>query len=237
MNKTNETQNKKKVGRPKKNRSVVLDDILTEDGDIINPNKGSKDAQAAIFKERIENPNSARNRGMYAGMADPESFIEFYKRTLANEHKAAPWQYPTPKALQDDITSYFTFCIDRRIAVTVAGLCSWLGITTGTLHNWQRYSDIMPLYEVVEPAIAFIHSMTEQGAIDGNIPVQAYMFVAKNYHSMTDKVEYFVTPQGIMDVKEQEEIVNRLPKMLKSDKKDEKSKELCHKSDNKDAET
>jgi hypothetical protein len=203
-----------KVGRPKKSGVLSLDDILDEDGNPLNPNEQSKDTDARDFKKAVEarDYNERTNgRGMYAGMANPESYFEFYKTSIGKKRRGRPWTYPTAEALQSEITAYFEFCIDKRVPVTVAGLGAWLGVTTSTLRLWKQNKDTMPFYEVVEPAIGFIHAMTEQGAMDGTVPVVAYIFSSKNYHGLQDKTEYEILPTQQLTSLEQDEILKQLP--------------------------
>lgn len=101
--------------------------------------------------------------------------------------------------------------ISRRIAVSVAGLSAWLGISTSTLRLWKQQSSTMPFYEVVEPAVAFIHAMTEQGALDGNVPAIPFLFLAKNYHNLHDKVEYELKSAEKLSIEEQQDIIHNLP--------------------------
>jgi len=210
----NSSMSKKKVGRPKKKvEKVMVEDMIDEGGNPVSLNPNSKYSVAQTFKSAVENPQSVHNatRGMYAGITNPEEYVHFYKKVVATEKKGRPWTYPNADVLQKKVSEYFEFCIDRRIAVTVAGLSAWLGISVATLRNWKINSDTMPFYEVVEPAIAFIHAMTEQGAVDGNVPAQVFMFISKNYYGLKDQMEYSVTPKEKIDSLEQDDIVKQLP--------------------------
>lgn len=200
-----------KVGRPK-GSGIKEDEMFDEDGNPVSLSVGTKAQDALQFKRQVDGDVTyASKKGMYAGMANPESYIEFYKTSIGKPRKGRPWTYPTAQALQTEVTSYFEFCIDKRIAVTVAGLGAWLGITVTTLRLWKQNKDTMPFYEVVEPAIGFIHSMTEQGAMDGNIPAIAYIFSAKNYYGLKDVQEYVLEPRKQLSTAEQDSIINDLP--------------------------
>lgn len=203
-----------KIGRPKKDTRLTIDDLLDAEGNPINPNYNSKDQNARRFQAMIDsrdaNEKQGMQKGMYAGMANPESYLEFYKISTGKPRKGRPWTYPDAKMLETEILKYFEFCIDKRIPVTVAGLSAWLGISVSTLSNWKRNRDTMPYYEVVEPAVAFIHAMTEQGAVDGNVPTVTFIFLSKNYNGLKDSVEYDVSPNRL-NLMEQEDIVKKLP--------------------------
>lgn len=205
---------KRGPGRPKGSTRINLDDLMDDDGNPVSLSPEGKHLQAMEFKRQVEEADADRKsnrRGMYAGMADPESYLEMYKTTIGKQRKGRPWTYPTAEALQAEVTAYFEFVVDRRISVTVAGLCAWLGITTSTLRMWKNNSATMPFYEVVEPAIGFIHGMVEQGAAEGIVPVVFYIYSSKNYHGLQDKVEYEVTPSKSYSSIEQEDIIGKLP--------------------------
>ncbi len=178
---------------------------------------------AKRFKNTVDNYTNNRNedsikKGMYAGSVNPESYLEQFKKSRANrQKKGSPWSYPSRKALEDTIMSYFEFCIDKRIPVTVAGLCAWLGISVATLGNWKRNQDTQPYFDIADSTVSFIHAMTEQGAVEGNIPSSVYQFLSKNYHGLKDQMDYFVTPQENMTALEAKSIVDKLPDMEKND--------------------
>ena len=210
---------KKKVGRPKQVKNITIEDLMDDDGNLVSVTDDSKQSKALDFKRAIENPQSEYNakRGMYAGMTNPEEYVNFYKKIVSTEKKGRPWTYPNAEVLQKKVTEYFEFCVDRRIAVTVAGLSAWLGISVGTLRNWRINRDTMPFYEVVEPAIAFIHAMTEQGAVDGNVPASVFIFTSKNYYGLKDQMDYIVTPKEVMDSSQQDKVLNSVPKLLEDE--------------------
>lgn len=203
----------RKPGRPSEEKPLTMEELLGADGKPRTVAEHKRDDDE--FIKAVQGDTSAREygmkKGMYAGMANPEDYLEMYKTISSKPRKGRPWTYPSREALQAEINSYFEFVIDRRIAVTVAGLASWLGITTSTLRLWKQQSSTMPFYEVIEPTIAFIHALTEQGAIDGNIPAIPFIFLAKNYHGLSDKVEYSLETAEKLTLEQQNEVIQQLP--------------------------
>jgi hypothetical protein len=203
------------VARPKKEKNIEIDDILDDEGNPTNPNKNTKDLNAQIFERQVEGSYAGDatrpGRGMYAGMAHPHEFLVFYREAKKKPHRGAPWGYESQEALEREIDAYFDFCIHRRIAVSVAGLGAWLGVSTATLGYWKRNRETLPYYECVELAIAFIHGMMEQGALDGNVPATVYNFLARNYNGLKDIQEYSVEPVKQLSIMEQDRIINALP--------------------------
>lgn len=202
------------MARPKKDKTIELDDIF-DDGTPTSPNKNTKDFNAQMFERQVEGSyegDATRpTRGMYAGMAHPCDFLTFYNEAKGKPNRGAPWGYDSQEALEKDIDGYFDFCIRRRIAVSVAGLGAWLGVSTSTLGYWKRNRETLPYYECVELAIAFIHSMMEQGALDGNVPATIYSFLTRNYNGLKDVQEYTVEPVKQLSIEEQDRIIDALP--------------------------
>lgn len=203
-----------KVGRPKK-KEPDIDTLMYSDGSLRNPNTWSKDANAERLGRQIEGSYEGDSHrpgsGMYAGMANPHEFLVFYREAKKKPQCGTPWAYVSVKELEREIDAYFDFCIHRRIAVSVAGLGAWLGVSVGTLSYWKRNRETLPFYESVDMAIAFIHSMAEQGALDGNVPATVYNFVSKNYHGLKDIQEYSVEPMKQLSMSEQDKIIDALP--------------------------
>lgn len=203
------------MARPKKDKNIEIDDILDDEGNPTNPNKNTKDLNAQIFERQVEGSYAGDatrpGRGMYAGMAHPHEFLVFYREAKKKPHRGAPWGYESQEALEKEIDAYFDFCIHRRIAVSVAGLGAWLGVSTATLGYWKRNRETLPYYECVELAIAFIHGMMEQGALDGNVPATVYNFLARNYNGLKDIQEYSVEPVKQLSILEQDRIIDALP--------------------------
>lgn len=218
-----------KVGRPKnKKKKLTIEEMVSdESGEIVSIGAGTKEHNARKFKKMAENKDyntspTKTNRGMYAGSADPESFIEMYKKSVANrQKKGSPWTYVSRKAVEDEIYNYFEFCVDRRIPVTVAGLCAWVGISVATLSVWKRNQGTQPYYDIFDSAVAFIHAMTEQGAVEGNIPASVFNFISRNYHGLKDSMDYFVAPQEDRTMLEQQNIINMLPEVRTKSHKNE----------------
>ena len=203
-----------KVGRPKK-KDPDIGALRYSDGSPRNPNRWSKDANAEKFARQVEGSYEGDNHrpgsGMYAGMADPHEFLVFYREAKKKPHCGSPWLYGSTEELEMEVDAYFEFCISRRIAVSVAGLGAWLGVSVATLGYWRRNRETLPFFEVVDTAIAFIHGMEEQGALDGNVPATVFSFVSKNYNGLKDVQEYIVEPAKQLSVAEQDKIIDALP--------------------------
>lgn len=167
-----------------------------------------------VLVDRIDGVEQrpAPSRGMYAGEAKPQDHLDAINHTLSKPLRGKPWTYPTAQALHDEIMEYFEFMVGRRIPLTVAGLCAWLGISTATALYWKKNEHLLPWYTEMETAMAYIQSIQEAGAVEGRVVPYTYQFLAKNYHGMRDVREIEVTGEsGILSANDQKAIIENLP--------------------------
>lgn len=204
-------RNPKGGGRPRTNDKYALEAL--ERGE--NPNPHGKYVQMRKFEDKLAEveatPISKPTRGMYSGEVNPDDYLDIYKKVQTKKYKGRPWTFPSAEALQEEVDNYFAYFIARRIPVTVSGLACWLGITIGTLKRWQRNQDTMPFYPVIEPAMAFIHMMTEQGALEGRIAAVPFIFLSKNYWGLNDTQELSISTSTSLTAEEKRKIIDNLP--------------------------
>lgn len=137
---------------------------------------------------------SLRDIGIYTVGTDPELFYLQYKHSLTALFDKKPWRYPTAEILAESIGEYFRIMFENHQSPTVAGLCSWLGISTATLKKWEENQNSMPYFDVMSNAVNFIQALIEQGAVNSTISAQVYQFMGKNYFGMSDsnRIEHIV---------------------------------------------
>lgn len=180
----------------------------------------SVDVAQRILLDRIDESESRPlpSKGMYAGEAKPQDHLDAINHTLSKPLRGRPWAYPSPEALRSEILEYFEFMVGRRIPLTVAGLCAWLGISTTTASYWKKNERLLPLYTEFDTALAYIQSMQEAGAVEGRVVPYTYQFLAKNYHGMRDIREIEVTGEsGILDASDQKAIIENIPDVAEDD--------------------
>lgn len=221
--------NTRKVAKPRTTLSTVCasderieefkDEVEKETG--VRPiGAGSVDIQQRILLDRIDKSEQRPlpSKGMYAGEAKPQDHLDAINHTLSKPLRGRPWAYPTPEALRSEIMEYFEFMIGRRIPITVAGLCAWLGISTHTARYWKTHEQLLPWYTEFETALAYIQSMQEAGAVEGRVVPYTYQFLAKNYHGMRDVREIEVSGEsGILDASDQKAIIENIPDVAEDD--------------------
>jgi len=154
----------------------------------------------------------APTNGMYSGSASPQDYLDQMTHTMNSPYKGTPWKYPSKEALEKEIRAYFEFMVSRRIPLTVAGLSAWLGVSIRTVNYWQRNRDSCPFYELIESASAFIHALTEQGAVDGNVNAHIYTILSTNYWGLNNTANVNLNATSHINEVDDEDILNKLPK-------------------------
>lgn len=152
-----------------------------------------------------------KEMGVYHKGVDPKIYYEQFKHSICSQYSHTPWKYPSSEMLEQAIDDYFRLVLENHINPTVAGLCSWLGIDIRTLKRWENNQNTMPYFPVMANAVAFIHALIEQGAINGAVPAVTYMFNGKNYFGMKDETKVEVVGSTSYNEFERESIINDLP--------------------------
>jgi len=204
-------RNPKGGGMPSTNQKYI--DEALEKGE--NPNPTGKFIQMRKQEDLLEQVTDTGKqpaRGMYSGETPVEEYAKLYTKVANKKYKGRPWTFPDAESLEVEVSAYFSYYLERRIPVSVAGLAFWLGITTATLKNWQKNQDTMPFYPVIEPALAFIQSLLEQGAIEGRVMAVPFIFIGKNYFGMTDTVNMEIYSSEKLTAEDKQKIIDNLPK-------------------------
>ena len=169
----------------------------------LNPVKASKMTSPVIvdgrvkeiedshdYNDKIRNlkefEKSDRDIGIYIAGTDPELFYQQYKHSIVAMFDKKPWNYPTGEILAESIGDYLRLMFANHQSPTVAGLCSWLGISTSALKRWEENQNSVPYYDIISNAVNFNQGLIEPGAVSGTISAQIYQFLGKNYFGLSD---------------------------------------------------
>lgn len=173
-------------------KALKLDTPVIVDGKV-------KDISASHdYNDKIRNIREhqtvVRDIGIYTAGTDPALFYEQYKHSLTALFDKKPWRYPTGELLAQNIGEYFKLMFENQQSPTVAGLCSWLGISTSALKKWEENQNSMPYFDIISNAVNFIQALIEQGAVNSTISAQVYQFMGKNYFGLSDsnRIEHVV---------------------------------------------
>ena len=137
---------------------------------------------------------------------------QFVSMTLEGIYK---W-YRMPKVETDDeceerLIYFFETCISTGEMPTVEKMALALGVVRYTVWRWER-GDLGPRRSaMIKKAKEFISTYDAEMVSRGKMQPVAYIFRAKNYYGMQDKVEHQIAQTNPLDnISSPEEIADRI---------------------------
>lgn len=88
------------------------------------------------------------------------------------------------EAVKKRISEYFNYCLEKRIALSVTGLCAALGVDRRTFEYWQSGHYRPDLYRISRCAKTFICAYWELRAAESIGKTDVFsIYMLKNLHS------------------------------------------------------
>lgn len=86
---------------------------------------------------------------------------------------------------------YLDDCIKNQLRPTIEGMAMAIGISTSTFRAWSRRESLHEYdrYDLAQRFYQMVAAYDAQAVITGNMNAVAYIFRAKNFYDMQDKVE------------------------------------------------
>lgn len=157
------------------------------------------------------------------GTGGTENFPGTLSSDIPKKHRtkvlenAMHW-YHYPKVQNDQevaerLEAYFLRCIDNGEHPTWEKLCLSLGFPRQTVHRWVtgeiNCSEMRR--DLIKKAKEIMASYDAEMAMDGAINPIVYIFRAKNYFGMVDRVEHVANTDNLLgELKDQREIAGRI---------------------------
>lgn len=89
-----------------------------------------------------------------------------------------------PEAVEKRISEYFDYCLEKRIVLSVSGLCAVLGVDRRTFEYWQGGYYRPDLYMISRRAKTFICAYWELRAAESIGKTDVFgIYMLKNLHS------------------------------------------------------
>lgn len=121
----------------------------------------------------------------------------------------------------EEVSGYFKLCNDYNIAPTIASLCVYIGMHRDTLYsliknNKCQYADIL------SKSVDICHAYLENGALSSTIAPLLFIFLGKNYYSLTDASTVNLT-SAILDTSNTSNTMNIVREQLELENKNSKN--------------
>lgn len=138
------------------------------------------------------------------------------KRKKALENAMYWYDYPKVKNDQEvaeRLEAFFLRCIENGEHPTWEKLCLSLGYPRQTVHRWVTGEINASEFkrDLIKKAKEIMASYDAEMAMDGEINPIIYIFRAKNYFGMVDRVEHVANTENVLgELKDQKEIAGRI---------------------------
>lgn len=142
---------------------------------------------------RKNNGTVSKSRVAYMAQPNVKEFNkEMQKKIFTKSRVNAFSKY---EDLEKEISDFFEICSRTDTVPTVTSLALWLGCNRDTIYAHANNSN-SPYSDVMKRTINYMHSVMENGTVDGKINPVTYIFLSKNYYGMRDDKNITVTPNG-----------------------------------------
>lgn len=133
-------------------------------------------------------------------------FPAYLKGKENRQHYKGLW---TPEALENEITDFFTYCMEVDIKPTVPLLTTWLGVSRVMFWEWRTKPSHGDKFNIVNEAMAIMEAFL-QGNMD-KYPTGS-IFLLKTTHGHVESSKLDITSNGnsISDPAEVKDAISKL---------------------------
>lgn len=190
-------QEKKRRGRPKKaqNTGTKVPASMKIDN--------STDVNDATVSEVVKHKRPGRSE-LYKPKYEPGQMSNMLINAMALR-KMGEVDMTDPKAVEQRVDEYITFCIERDMKPTVESMALAFGTNRTQLWRWKEGVDCGQIPEATKKALKrgydLMNDILAQTLVDGSINPIAAFFLLKNNHGYKDQTDVVVqanTPYGGM---------------------------------------
>lgn len=163
---------------------------------------------------RKNNGTVSKSRVAYMAQPNVKEFNkEMQKKIFTKSRVNAFSKY---EDLEKEISDFFEICSRTDTVPTVTSLALWLGCNRDTIYAHANNSN-SPYSDVMKRTINYMHSVMENGTVDGKINPVTYIFLSKNYYGMRDDKNITVTPTGPSQDTNSPETIDAIRKQIEEE--------------------
>ena len=126
-------------------------------------------------------------------------FIEKTVRNVLVFHEIGKNPVKTVDELCDRLNLFFNLCADTQQIPTYEKMCIALGKSRKTIYDWETAKTNgvgLGTQEIILRAKDMLATMDADLLLEGKVNPVAYIFRAKNFYGMKDKVDYNIETEG-----------------------------------------
>lgn len=171
--------------------------------------------QKEIMENKRGNMYNNKSRQSYMSQPNVKEFNKAMTDRLFGVGGRPP-AFHSVEELNSDIRDYLNLCQKTTTIPTIMGLATWLGCSRDTIYAHANDSR-SPFSYILKNFIDLCHLSIENGAIDGKVNPVTYIFMGKNYFSLTDSKDIKVSATNDSTSPNAEETANALRKQLEEE--------------------
>ena len=170
-------------------------------------------------KELMENKrgNMYSNKSRQSYMAQPN--VKEFNKAMTDRLFGVGGRPPAFSNVDDlnkDISDFLDLCQKTTTIPTIMGLATWLGVSRDTIYAHANDSR-SPFSYILKNFIDLCHLSLENGAIDGKVNPVTYIFMGKNYFSLSDSKDIKVSATNDSSSPNAQETASALRKQLEEE--------------------
>ena len=156
--------------------------------------------------------NSYNNKARQSYMAQP-NVKEFNKTFVKKALTGRPYKWDSVDVLEKELVEYFELCDKTNTVPTITAIATWLHCNRDTIYAHANNSN-SPFSDVLKNVINVCHTALENGAVDGKVNSVVYIFMGKNYFSLTDSKDITISANSDKQTINSSETMDAIQKQL-----------------------
>lgn len=162
-------------------------------------------------------PTVNKSSSSYLSQENVKEFNkEMQKRVFNSTGIGRPYAFSNVVEFEKEVQEYFDLCTDKQVVPTVTSLALWLGCNRDTLYAHANNPN-SPFSGIVKNCINYLHSIMQNGTVDGKINPVTYIFISKNDYAMRDDKNITVSAQSNSSPVNSQETMSAIQKQIEEE--------------------
>lgn len=159
--------------------------------------------------------NMYDNKSRQSYMAQP-NVKEFNKTFIPKALTGRPCRWDSVESLEKELLEYFELCDKTNTVPTITAIATWLHCSRDTIYSHANNPNSQ-FSDVLKNVINVCHTSLENGAVDGKVNSVVYIFMGKNYFSLTDNKDITISANSDKQIVNSRETMDAIQKQLEEE--------------------
>lgn len=159
--------------------------------------------------------NSYNNKSRQSYMAQP-NVKEFNKTFVKKALVGRPCRFDSVEYVEKELIDFFELCDRTDTVPTITAIASWLHCSRDTIYAHANNPNSQ-FSDVFKNVINVCHTSLENGAVDGKVNSVVYIFMGKNYFSLTDNKDITISANSDKQIVNSRETIDAIQKQLEEE--------------------